>query len=179
MRKMITVLLILVSVSQVSAGWTYHFMSGGRYDNLRMCVATPAGVKGGPVGDVQLDIPLHQNGDRRVMLNFPVMRPVLFGAAFKMLQFEPEITFETVHGNRVFGPGAGISVHYGPNYQSDLKHRSPDFWAVGPFLSYLYGVNRGSQRFALRGFYTPLFSQANHPGTVCGINLEYYRGIKH
>ncbi len=27
-------------------------MGGGRYDDLRMCVGSPAGVKGGPIADI-------------------------------------------------------------------------------------------------------------------------------
>lgn len=112
-----------------------HAMFGARYDDLRMCVGSSAAVKGGPVGDIQLDIPIHQNGRQTIVFNLPLMRPVLFSQAFGMLQFEPELTFETRTKKRVWGPEAGLSIHYGPDYRYDLENRRNHFWAAGPFFS--------------------------------------------
>ena len=70
------------------------FLAGIRYDDLRMCVATPAGVKGGPIADIMASIRFPIDDKSSVSFKIPVMRPVLFGAAFGMLQFEPEVTLE-------------------------------------------------------------------------------------
>jgi hypothetical protein len=173
--KYLLVVLLIIPTSVFAQKVSLHAMFGGRYDDLRMCVGSPAGVKGGPVGDIQLDIPIHQTEKQTIVLNLPIMRPVLFSLAFRMLQFEPELTFETRTEKRVWGPGAGLSIHYGPDYRYDMDSRKDDFWAAGPFFSYLYGFEYPTQRVALRAFYSPLFSQARNPGTVIGLNLEYYR----
>ena len=101
---------------------------GARHDDVRMCVATPAGVKGGFAADVSLfaDLPI---GDRAsVDLNLPVVRPILFAAAFRMLQLEPEATLlfrgEASDGlDFVGGPSLGLSLHYGPDYNSSPSAR--------------------------------------------------------
>ena len=67
------------------------FMGGGRYDNLRMCVGSDAGVKGGPMADIQLVVRYSLSPEYAVIFKLPVMRPILFGAAFKVLQFEPMV----------------------------------------------------------------------------------------
>jgi hypothetical protein len=58
-------------------------MAGGRYDNYRMCVASPAGVKGGAMADIMFTTKHRLNDHRSLTFNLPVMRPVLFGLAFK------------------------------------------------------------------------------------------------
>lgn len=159
------------------------FMAGGRYDNLRMCVGSPAGVKGGPVADIMLIIkhPLDEN--HSITVNLPLMRPILFGLAFKMLQFEPEATieynkflFENI--DLITGPGIGISFHYGPDYQSSLSDRGESFFAMGPFLSWQTGIahkKEGSIKSAagLKAFFVPLFAKDRSSGTVLGGTLLY------
>lgn len=157
-------------------------MGGGRYDDLRMCVGSAAGVKGGPVADIMYLHTRPFGDDRNLTLNLPVMRPILFSLAFEMLQFEPEITFEhkRTFGNieLVTGPGIGVSLHYGPDYQSDLDDRGDSFFALGPFFSYKAVIpvtKDGSFKklAGLKAFYTPLFSQDRSVGTVLGISFIY------
>ena len=94
-------------------------MAGMRHDDVRMCVATDAGVKGGPMADVQLVIRWNLSDDKTLAFNLPVMRPILFLAAFNMFQFEPEVNLEIYNKLEsgttiVSGPGFGISFHSGP-----------------------------------------------------------------
>ena len=117
-------------------------MAGGRYDNYRMCVASPAGVKGGTMADIMFVARHRLNDYRSLTFNLPVMRPVLFGLAFQMLQFEPEMTLEcnkliSERINLVTGPGIGISFHYGPFPQLFAKDRSPGT-VLGGALLYTY-----------------------------------------
>jgi len=156
-----------------------RFMAGGRYDNLRMCVATDAGVKGGPMADVQLSLKYAVSREYAVSFNLPVMRPLLFWTAFDMLQFEPEFTFEymvPMNGGYSFttGPGLGVSLHHGPDYESDLDNRGEDFFAAGPYISYMCGIVLGSGSvLGVRAIYVPLFSEERSGGTVLGAALEY------
>ena len=115
--------------------------AGGRYDDVRMCVASPAGTPGGPAADIAFysELPIGEN--RSFTIDLPVMRPVLFGAAFQMLQFEPEVGILLRHvatGSVDFlmGPTLGLSLHYGPDYHSGTsdEERGPDFFALGPRL---------------------------------------------
>jgi hypothetical protein len=94
--------------------------AGGRFDNVRRCVASSAGTRGGPAADVSflVEIPLRKR--LALAVNIPVFRPVLFGLAFKMLQFEPDVTlvFRRPVGSTtdlVFGPSLGLSLHWGPD----------------------------------------------------------------
>jgi hypothetical protein len=121
-------------------------MFGGRYDNMRMCVASDTGVKGGIIADVMLLARFKLSENSAVAFELPVMRPILFAAAFKMLQFEPEFTFEfrkkmSDDVDLVVGPGIGVSLHHGPDYHSDRKNRGPSFFAVGPFISGLCAIS--------------------------------------
>ena len=180
-------IIILISIgflgltySQDSSNIKYGIngMLGGRYDNLRMCVATDAGVKGGPFGDIQLNLKWDNVSGKSTILSIPVMRPILFGAAFKMLQFEPEISIIFNHYRSVMlGAGLGLSLHYGPDYKSDLDNRGPDFFATGPLISGLAGVKLGSdlkeKMLFIRILYVALFSKEYSPGTVVGAALEY------
>jgi len=159
-------------------------MVGGRYDNMRMCVATPAGVKGGPIADIALDTRFAIGDNAAAAISLPLMRPILFGIAFKMLQFEPEVTLEFARGASdraqfVVGPGLGVSLHYGPDYRSDTSNKGGSFFAAGPFVSCLLGVQSPGKRvkqraLGVRAFYVPLFSGASDlsPGTVLGGALE-------
>lgn len=160
-------------------------MLGGRYDDLRMCVAIPDSVKGGPIADIMLSTRYHLDNQNAIGLQLPVFRPILFGAAFKMLQFEPQLFYERrieLSGSTefVFQPGLGASFHYGPDYQT--KKSTPfeerdNFFAAGPLVSALVGLRFGSDRkltrmVGLRPFYIPLFADDRETGTILGATLE-------
>jgi len=158
-------------------------IAGGRYDNLRMCVGSDAGVKGGPIADIMVTTRYRFSEKYALSFNLPVMRPILFGASFKMLQFEPEFRFEfntPLRGELylVNGPGLGGSFHYGPDYRSDPDNKGESFFAAGPFISYFLGISfKGPWNkrnvIGLRVFYSPLFSEERSTGTVLGGALEY------
>jgi hypothetical protein len=158
-------------------------MGGGRYDNLRMCVGSAAGVKGGPIADIMLVTKYTLSPRYALTFNLPVMRPILFGLRFDMLQFEPEFTFEykiKVHEKRAFvlGPGLGLSLHHGPDYESDLDNRGESFFAAGPLFSWKFGLafeREGVTRneIGLKLFYIPLFAKDRGDGTVLGGALTF------
>jgi len=159
-----------------------HAIAGGRYDDVRMCVGSPAGVKGGPIMDVYLDVALRTGANTKLVFNLPVMRPVLFGAAFGMLQFEPQVTLEyTPAGSAfVFGGGLGTVFHYGPDYKSSPDDRGEDFFALGPLVSLSIGRRMGAEKGywqpGAKVFYSPLFSADQNLGWVLGAALElHYR----
>jgi hypothetical protein len=136
-------LALLCGTAQASPGfvWGVKVGAGGRYDDVRMCVASSPGVKGGPVAELYLFTEVGRVGNVSATLNLPVMRPVLFGVAFKMLQLEPDVSIDIYHAlsdslDLVYGPRVGLSFHYGPDYRSGTKdaERGPDFFAVGPKL---------------------------------------------
>ncbi len=157
-------------------------MAGGRYDNVRMCVATGGGVKGGPVADIMFLTKYTLTEKSSITFNLPVMRPLLFAIAFHMLQFEPEFTFQyrkvLNDGKAVLtGPGLGVSLNYGPDYKSDLKNRGESFFAAGPFISWQFGVEfqvgQKTRVLGIRAFYVPLTAKDHPDGTVLGAALEY------
>ena len=87
--------------------------AGGRYDDVRMCVATAAGVRGGLALDISFFVEVPVADRTSILVNVPVMRPILFGAAFDMLQFEPEARVlyrATTDGSTDFlvGPSLGL-----------------------------------------------------------------------
>lgn len=160
-----------------------NVMAGGRYDNLRMCVATPAGVKGGPAADIQLMVTKPLDQHTTLGFKLPLMRPLLFGAAFKMVQFEPEFSFgycipTTTKRGWVVEPSLGVSIHYGPDYRADTKDTDAQrFFAAGPLVATFIGVGWTNhlQRWrsvGIKPFYTPLFSTERKPGTVLGASFE-------
>jgi hypothetical protein len=159
------------------------FMAGGRYDDLRMCVASPAGAKGGAVADIMYIRKHKLNETQSLTFNLPLMRPILFGLAFKMLQFEPEVTLEfnkliNERIDLVMGPGIGISLHYGPDYKSDLDNPGESFFAMGPFFSWQTGIAFKKESdiksaIGIKAFYAPLFSADRYTGTVLGGALIY------
>ena len=155
---------------------------GARHDDVRMCVATPAGVKGGFAADVSLfaDLPI---GDRAsVDLNLPVVRPILFAAAFRMLQLEPEATLlfrgEASDGlDFVGGPSLGLSLHYGPDYNSPPSARGPAFFALGPSIGAYLGVEFKRDDgldfgLGVHPYATPLFDADRYRGRVLGAMLD-------
>ena len=180
-------LIVLFCILFVYAGERQYLgikvMLGGRFDNLRMCVASPPGAKGGPIADIMLLYKVNVSDEVAMGVAVPVMRPILFGLAFRMLQFEPEYIVEiksklTSDVNLVWGPGLGISLHYGPDYKSSKGDNDRrDFFAAGPFVSGLVGVqfqNRTqlNRVIGVRAFYAPLFSREYSTGTVAGAALE-------
>lgn len=142
---------------------------GARHDELRMCAANKAGEPGGPFADISLVY-----YDKDFEFNLPVMRPILFGAAFKMLQFEPEVTWTTNRSSSFFvGFGFGLVFHYGPDYEHDLDDRGKEFYAGGPRASLLLATQLFSNPFGIRIFGSPLYSEDYDPVTVYGAGLEY------
>lgn len=115
--------------------------------------------------------------------HLPVARPILFAFAFQMLQFEPDITLthrSAPRGENAFlmGAGLGLSLHNGPDYESDLDNRGPSFFASGPFISgmigwELNGSDQNKRFIGLRVFYVPLMSTDGPDGKVYGIVFEY------
>ncbi|MFW6221037.1 MAG: hypothetical protein ACOC4C_01100 [Fibrobacterota bacterium] len=165
-----------------------NVMVGIRYDDIRMCVASPAGTPGGPVADVMLDLRYDFDENTAVSFNLPVMRPILFAVAFDMLQFEPQFTFEQRFNinddlDFVFGPGLGVSLHYGPDYKTAKDADNPeDFFAIGPNITSLFGINFNNESkltrtIGLKAFYIPLFSSDYRNGTILGAALEGHFGF--
>ena len=119
--------------------------AGGRWDRVRMCVATPPGAEGGPAFDISFFIEKGIAEETTFIVDVPVMRPILFGAAFDMLQLEPAVGFNfrgrlSDDIDWVGGPRLGVTLHYGPDYRSGLsgEDRLPSFFALGPrFGGYL------------------------------------------
>jgi hypothetical protein len=161
----------------------FHLLAGGRYDDVRMCVGSPKGVKGGPIMDVYVDIRFPLTDNDFLTLNIPVMRPILFGAAFKMLQFEPQLTYEHRFDNGdkpglVLGAGLGVVFHYGPDYNSSPENTGPSFFAMGPLISGSAGIllegKSGNWIPGLKAFYSPLFSPDYRTGHIFGGGLELH-----
>ncbi|MDA3955984.1 hypothetical protein [Oceanispirochaeta sp.] len=164
----------------------FHVLAGGRYDDLRMCIASPAGVKGGPIMDIYADIRFDLDDHQAISINIPVMRPILFGAAFQMLQFEPQISYEYSFdqnnedgGQWVVGGGMGTVFHYGPDYKSSPDDRGDSFFAMGPLFTGFTGYRlkegpRGSWMPGVKVFYAPLFSRDYDPATMLGGGLELH-----
>lgn len=190
MNKQLSLFLLLVftfqfSFSQEKSTKTtgVMIMSGLRYDDVRMCIATPAGVKGGPIGDIMLSVRYAHNEHSDWVVNIPVFRPIMFALTAKMLQFEPEMAYEkfaAIGENKqlVYGPGVGLSFHYGPGYTSSANdNREPSFFAFGPIVNYRIGIwfaGNTKQLLAFKAFYTPLFSFGNYEnGHVLGGALQY------
>jgi len=198
MKKYIILIIIFMFISHA---WGAHggetskfdfggkFYAGGRYDDMRMCVASDPGVKGGPAADIMLLLRYHLSKTNSLVFSLPVMRPVLFGAAFEMLQFEPEVTFNfgfELSEKTMFllGPSLGVSLHYGPDYNSDSEeNRGESFFAAGPHVSMLFGMNYSISEsydlvYGIRLFHTSLFSENGDYGLVLGAAAEigiYFR----
>jgi hypothetical protein len=161
--------------------------SGGRYDNVRMCVATPAGYKGGPAADIGFYTEIGLTDKMSISFDLPVFRPILFGIAFKMLQFEPDVSllYRIFIGDRIdliAGPTLGLSLHYGPDYNSSNSgnNRGNSFFAMGPRLGTFFGLDfkrpNKTMNFQLgiQPYVTPLFGindPASHKGLVAGASL--------
>lgn len=157
---------------------------GGRYDNVRMCVATDAGTPGGAAADISVFGEFGVGDDTTVHVDLPVFRPIMFAAAFDMLQFEPTVTlkFRPAQGDDVAfvaGPTLGVSLHYGPDYESAQEDpgRGPSFFAMGPIVGGYFGVDflRPNQTFnfelGITPYVTPMWGISDpddHRGVVVG-----------
>lgn len=166
----------------------FKIRAGGRYDDVRMCVASAAGVKGGIAADISLFAELGLKNNMSLDVDLPFFRPILFAAAFKMLQFEPSVTLKfrvESEGKVDFigGPTVGISLHYGPDYTSEQSgdKRGPSFFAMGPIVGGYVGLDfkRPGKTFnfqlGLSPFVTPLFGiddPDEHRGVVIGGLLD-------
>jgi len=161
---------------------------GGRFDNVRMCVASPPGTKGGPAADVSFFIEVPVDNELSVEIDVPVMRPILFGAAFRMLQFEPSVALKFRRESEggvdfVGGPVLGLSLHHGPDHLSaaEGEGRRPSFFAFGPTVGGYLGLDfkRPGETFnfqlGLTPYLTPLFGvndPDHHFGVVVGGLLD-------
>lgn len=140
----------------------FELMAGGRYDNMRMCVASPAGTNGGPVADIKLLMKFRMSLDWSMIVTIPVFRPVLFGAAFKTLQYESDVAMEykvklTEKTDFVTGPGIGMSYNYGKGVEREDK-----FFSLGPMVSYYAAFDfkapkSYATRFGIQLFHVSLF----------------------
>lgn len=162
--------------------------AGGRFDNVRMCVASPAGAKGGPALSMTFYSEIALTDQMSLSVDLPVFRPILFAAAFKMLQFEPEVSllFRAATGDKIdfiAGPTAGVSFHYGPDYHSERsgEGRGKSFFAMGPRLGTFLGMDFKRQgktmnyRLGLQPYVTPMFGvndPDHHKGVVIGATLD-------
>lgn len=163
--------------------------AGGRFDNIRMCVASPAGAKGGPAADISLSSEIGLKDTVSLDIDLPIFRPLMFAGAFQMLQFEPSVTlkFRKIGNGRmdlVGGPTLGISLHYGPDYKSASSGdgRTDSFFAMGPILGGYVGLDfkKPGKKFnfqlGLTPYVEPLFGvndPANHKGVVAGGLLDF------
>jgi len=193
--SVVSVLLLALSVSEARADNTndptlfgFKIRIGGRYDNVRKCVASKTGTKGGIAADIAAFAEFPVSNGAFVHIDIPVMRPILFAAAFHMLQFEPTVAlkFSDRSNNNVgwvAGPALGISLHYGPDYKSETSGsgRSQSFFAMGPIIGVYAGLDfrRPGEKFnfqlGLSPYITPLFGiedPGNHRGVVIGGLLD-------
>ncbi len=179
------VLLVIVVSSSVSSDESQgislgiRILAGGRYDNVRMCVGSPAGVPGGPIGEVYFDIRVPVSDNGTVVVNVPLFRPIVFAAAFGMLQLEPVVMYEHSFGDEsgthpVVGAGMGLIFHYGPDYNSTQDDPGDSFFSIGPQLNGFAGLTLGETNFTagVKGFFAPLISPDRPTGVVAGGGLE-------
>jgi hypothetical protein len=191
MKKLILLLiLIALHMVQISAEENkkvtlgLHLLGGGRYDDVRMCVGSDQGIKGGPIVEGYFDIRINAGEKGTLSINLPVLRPLLFGIAYQMLQLEPQITYEYLIPskseklNMMIAGGLGAVFHYGPDYNSTPENSGESFFAAGPLISASAGIairsRSGVWTPALKIFYAPLFSPEYQTGHVLGGGLELY-----
>lgn len=190
MKRILLLSMLFLSTSGFLLGVTANsdtqiglkIRMGGRFDNVRKCVASQPGTKGGIAADISLFTEKALSEKASFHIDLPVMRPILFALAFKMLQFEPSVSWRFTNANPgtkngfTYGPMLGFSLHYGPDYTYDAK---PDtakhaFFALGPtiggFAGYTFSRSSGEPRFSLgvSPYVTPLFS-VNDPDKRKGV----------
>ena len=179
---------IFAAEAQADDAMGFKTRIGGRYDNVRMCVATDPGVQGGMAADISYFLEKYLKAGWSASIDLPVFRPILFGAAFEMLQYEPDLNFlyrvENADGvDYILGATLGASFHYGPDYKSEQSGdgRRPSFFAMGPSAGAYFGLDfkRPGKSFNFQlgahPYVTPLFSVGdpdNHRGVVVGALLD-------
>jgi hypothetical protein len=191
MKNLLIIAIIILFTTPLYAGkhsknslpFGFLILAGGHYDDMRMCIASPAGTKGGAVADIMLITRLRFTNEHSLTFNLPILRPLIFSSAFKMLQFNPEFRFEiTAPINKkmdfVHGPALGANFHYGPDYKSDIYNKGASFFAAGPSIGYFAGIGFNFPGnyysiIAIRIFYSPLFSEGRTLGTIAGAGVEY------
>ncbi len=99
---------------------------GGRYDDVRLCVASGKDVPGGIAADISFFAEVGVAENISLFFNVPVMRPILFATAFDMLQFEPFVVlnFRVPAGDTfdfIGGLSLGVSLNYGPDWHSETS----------------------------------------------------------
>lgn len=157
--------------------------AGGRYDDVRMCVASPAGTPGGAAFEPLGLVMEYRFNERFGMgMYLPIARPIIFALNTQMLQFLPEIVFN-IHvpiddyKSFVISPAIGASLHYGPDYLSDKENRGVDFFAAGPRFSLLGGIALHNTKnhefiFGLKPYTEFLFSEYRS-GVVFGGEFDF------
>lgn len=174
------------------AAYGVNIRMGGRFDNMRMCVATPEGFEAGPMADISLYTELGLGDKLALNFTLPIFRPVFFGAAFRMLQLEPDFALlyrVSGSGNAdwVFGPTAGVSLHFGPDNLSSAANRGIEFFAWGPvggvYLGRAVDRDKGTMdlEYGLGVNATPMFAEHDlWPGhePLDGIVVAGYLGLK-
>ncbi len=193
----VTALFLTISVGETRAdpavndpmSFGFKIRIGGRFDNVRKCVASKTGTKGGIAADISAFAEFPTGNGTLVHVDLPVMRPILFAAAFHMLQFEPTVALkfsDKSSSNKVgwvAGPALGISLHYGPDYKSEASGpgRTASFFAMGPIIGAYAGLDfkRPGEQFnfqlGISPYVTPLFGigdPQNHRGVVIGGLLD-------
>jgi hypothetical protein len=187
MKKVVLFLFLLSSALLLSAqeqrgvSIGIHILGGGRYDNVRMCVGSPPGVPGGPIGEFYLDIRIPVGTDGTVVVNIPLFRPILFAAQFGMAQIEPLVMYEHMLGEGtgtrpVIGAGLGAVFHYGPDYNSSPGNPGAAFFSIGPLFNAFAGLYIGESNVmaGIKGFASPLFSADRPAGLVAGAGVELH-----
>lgn len=186
-RLILSLFFLFITLSFFADDYTYFNLGpslalGARYDPVRMCVASPASFPGGFAGEF-LGLTFEYRFNKAVGIGgyLPIARPILFGAAFNMLQFLPEavITFHIPIKKPiefVFQQGIGASLHYGPDYHSDQNNKGPSFFAAGPRVSLLFGPHITIKKnyiiiIGLKPYFEYLFSDRIH-GPVGGCELD-------
>ena len=161
---------------------------GGRYDDVRMCVASPPGAKGGLAMDISFFAERELASGASLAVDLPVMRPILFGLAFRMLQLEPTVglKWRLASSKRLLlGPVVGLSLHYGPDYTSAASGnaRGSPFFALGPILGGYLGwdLRRSGKAFGpqlgITPYVAPLFGVGDERrGVVAGGQVDLLLG---
>lgn len=158
--------------------------AGGRYDNVRKCVASKTGTKGGIASDISAVTEFPAGKGTSIHVDLPVMRPILFAFAFHMLQFEPTVALKysdksNTKAGWVAGPALGVSLNYGPDYKSEASGsgRTASFFSMGPIVGAYAGLDfrRPGAPFnfqlGLSPYVIPLFGigdPQHHRGIVVG-----------
>lgn len=181
-------MLLLVVISQSAGAETLFGIKvrlGGRYDNVRKCVASKPGTPGGIAADISAfaEVPA---GNGQLHFDLPLMRPILFAAAFHMLQFEPSVTMkfysEQGHGTSwILGPVLGFSLHYGPDYKAEGPRSANRFFAAGPIIGAYAGLGRQNKsrpqgfQAGITPYLIPMFGikdPEKHRGLIVGGSLD-------